>query len=103
MFDHSILNELAGNIILTQKYLGENIVELIDTLPPHPHGELTSAIYKRCQTRVEELYHHAQQDIHDQQGHEHTGHQERHHRGRAGRQHGSRRRGDRGRNGGGRQ
>ncbi|CAK5096646.1 unnamed protein product [Meloidogyne enterolobii] len=44
MLDHLILNKLAGQIIMTKKYIKEDTVELIHddpAIPPHLHGNLT--------------------------------------------------------------
>ncbi|CAK5109399.1 unnamed protein product [Meloidogyne enterolobii] len=64
MLDHLILNELAGQVILSKQYLDEEIIELLpvqkhgqmpDQVPPHFHGELTENVYKRCHSRFEEI------------------------------------------------
>jgi len=47
MLDHLILNELAGQIIMTDKYLDEDTVDLIcddPAMPPHLHGDLTKEV-----------------------------------------------------------
>uniref|UniRef100_A0A915N6J3 Uncharacterized protein n=1 Tax=Meloidogyne javanica TaxID=6303 RepID=A0A915N6J3_MELJA len=57
MLDHLILNELAGQIIMTDKYLDEDTVDLIcddPAMPPHLHGDLTKEIYRRCISRCEQ-------------------------------------------------
>jgi len=47
MLDHLILNELAGQIIMTDEYLDKDTVDLIcddPAMPPHLHGNLTKEV-----------------------------------------------------------
>uniref|UniRef100_A0A1I8BDU3 Uncharacterized protein n=1 Tax=Meloidogyne hapla TaxID=6305 RepID=A0A1I8BDU3_MELHA len=99
MLDHSILNELASEIILKKEHIEEDIIELIyvkndkddnqtiQIIPPHFHGELTSKIYEVCLSKYQQEHQQRQRE-HQRRGQ------------RTGRQRGQRRRG---RNGGGRE
>uniref|UniRef100_A0A915P315 RNA helicase n=1 Tax=Meloidogyne floridensis TaxID=298350 RepID=A0A915P315_9BILA len=58
MLDHLVLNELAGQIIMTKKYIKEDTVELIcddPAMPPHLHKNLTKQVYDKCHSRFEEI------------------------------------------------